>query len=69
MYVCLCHGISDSDIRRAAREGARTLDELSAVTGCATACGACGEIAQSLIAEVAVASDGVRAFPLPMLAA
>jgi bacterioferritin-associated ferredoxin len=51
MYVCLCYGVSDSDIRRAADEGAKSLAELSAQTGCATNCGCCAELAVAVLAE------------------
>ena len=36
MYVCICNGITDRDIRRAADEGCRDLTELTMRTGCGT---------------------------------
>lgn len=65
MYVCICNGITDSDIRRAASAGARDLQDLSAMTGCATSCGTCADVAVSLLRE----SENSRALPLPILAA
>lgn len=42
MYVCICKGVSDHQIRRAVEEGARSWREVQQVTGCGTQCGKCG---------------------------
>jgi len=65
MYVCICNGITDRAVREAAQAGARDLTDLSAMTGCATSCGSCGELAMQLLRE----AQRERAFPLPLLAA
>ena len=42
MYICLCHGITDKQIRSCVVEtGARTLCDLSGKLGVATQCGSC----------------------------
>ena len=64
MYVCICNGITDRDIRDAARAGASDLSDLSPMTGCSTACGRCGELATDILRE-ARSED----FGLPLLAA
>ena len=69
MYVCLCYGISDSDIRRAAADGARSLADLSARTGCATSCGCCADLAAELISEETARNQVDRGFPLRLVAA
>ena len=51
MYVCVCTGITDKDIREAARLGARDLNQLSAATGCNTVCGSCGDLALEILRE------------------
>ena len=51
MYICLCHGITESAIRAAATGGARTFRQLSFMTGCGTQCGSCAEQAQTLLEE------------------
>ncbi|MEB2314584.1 MAG: (2Fe-2S)-binding protein [Xanthomonadaceae bacterium] len=51
MYVCICNGITDRDIRDAVRAGADDLSDLSAITGCATVCGSCGELAMDILRE------------------
>ncbi len=51
MYVCICNGITDRDIRDAVRAGAHDLEQLSAATGCTTSCGSCGELAVEIMRE------------------
>jgi bacterioferritin-associated ferredoxin len=51
MYICLCHAVTDSAIRKAANEGVRTLKELSFRTGCGTQCGSCANQARQLIED------------------
>jgi bacterioferritin-associated ferredoxin len=41
MIICLCHRISDRDIRRAARDGCPSFDALQEETRVGTGCGAC----------------------------
>ncbi|MCL5060326.1 MAG: bacterioferritin-associated ferredoxin [Candidatus Thermoplasmatota archaeon] len=58
MYVCLCHSVTDTDIRRLVRtEGVCTLRELSRELGVATQCGKCGRCAKEVLRE---AVDAVR---------
>lgn len=68
MFVCLCYGVSDSDIRRAADEGAASLSDLSARTGCATHCGSCAEVAMEILNERCATRSSPAIFPLPILA-
>lgn len=68
MFVCLCYGISDSDIRRAADEGAATLADLSARTGCATHCGSCAEVALQVMSEHRASRERLHEFPFPIIA-
>ena len=49
MYVCVCHGITDRDIRRAAAEGVRSFAELQARTGCSDCCGCCEQEARATL--------------------
>jgi len=52
MYVCLCNGVTDHDIRRAVASGCRTLGDLTMQTGCGANCGCCLAMAADLLAEV-----------------
>ena len=41
MYVCLCKIASDTDVKSAIDDGARTVDEVGEACGAGTGCGAC----------------------------
>ena len=41
MYVCICHGVTEKDIKKAASEGVSSIQELQLKTGAATGCGGC----------------------------
>jgi bacterioferritin-associated ferredoxin len=51
MYVCLCHCVTDQDIRRAADEGCADLHELTMRSGCGATCGSCRPIAADILSE------------------
>jgi len=51
MYVCICNGITDKQIRRAARNGASSLNELSGELGVAAGCGSCARMAEDILSE------------------
>ena len=63
MYVCICNGVTERDIRQAADAGCRSLPELTMRTGCGATCGTCLETAASLLDEVRASRES----PLPML--
>ena len=49
MYVCICNAVTDSAIRAAVEDGARSLRDLSAQTGCSTQCGRCVPVAREVM--------------------
>jgi bacterioferritin-associated ferredoxin len=51
MYVCLCNGITENQIRDAVSDGVRSLRELRADLGVASCCGKCADCAQQVIRE------------------
>jgi len=51
MFVCLCNGITESQIRAAASTGISTLEELTDHLGVASQCGQCGAMAQAVLDE------------------
>jgi len=51
MYVCLCNGITDRDVRECARRGCGTLDELAAKLGVGAGCGRCRCVAKEILDE------------------
>lgn len=51
MYVCVCNAVTERDIEKAVRRGARSLAELRLATGCSSNCGQCADLAETLIDE------------------
>ena len=49
MYVCLCMGVSDKDIKKVVREGACSAAEVMRCTGAGTRCGSCVSEVVSLV--------------------
>lgn len=49
MYVCLCNGISDRQIREVVDRGAASLGEVQAHLPVANCCGRCEDTAQDVI--------------------
>ncbi|WP_101925279.1 MULTISPECIES: (2Fe-2S)-binding protein [Luteimonas] len=69
MYVCICNGVTDSQIRQAAAAGCREVAELTMRTGCGATCGSCLDMASDLLrrshADHALQSAGaLYEFPL-----
>lgn len=49
MFVCICNGVTDSQIRQAAANGCREVSELTMRTGCGATCGSCMDMAAGLL--------------------
>ena len=62
VYVCICNGITDHQIREAADNGCSTVAELTMRTGCGSNCGSCLDMAADMIAQMQAE------LPLPVLA-
>lgn len=60
MYICICHGITERQIREAVEGGADSLSALSAELGVATCCGTCSVAAQQVIKETPAATTRAR---------
>lgn len=63
MYVCVCNGVTDKQIIRAAENGAMTLQDLSDELKVATCCGRCANCAKKVLHE---AHSRNRVFELPL---
>ena len=61
MYVCLCNGVTEREVRQVAEAGCRTISELTMRTGCGANCGSCVELAGQLLDEIHAT------VPLPVL--
>jgi bacterioferritin-associated ferredoxin len=66
MYVCICNGVTDRDIRQAAEAGCRTVAELTMRTGAGATCGSCLDMAADLLTA---ARPKEAEFELPVLQA
>ncbi|TYT26885.1 bacterioferritin [Luteimonas viscosa] len=66
MYVCICNGVTELDIRRAAEAGCGSLPELTMRTGIGACCGTCVETASALLEQSRPAgmSSGLVALPV-----
>ena len=51
MYVCLCKGITDSQIRAAIEDGASSFKEVRNTLGVASQCGKCGILTREILRE------------------
>ena len=60
MIVCVCAGVSDRQIRRAAAEGACTVACLREALGVAARCGRCADCATRLLEEAQAMQAPVR---------
>jgi bacterioferritin-associated ferredoxin len=49
MYVCICHGITEKTIQKAARSGVTTLSQLANETGATSGCGSCADMAEDIL--------------------
>jgi bacterioferritin-associated ferredoxin len=56
VIVCFCRGLSESDLRAVVAAGAGTVDDVSAVCGAGTDCGACRMVVEDVVAEAGGAS-------------
>ena len=54
MYVCLCKGITDTQIRAAIEDGANSLADVRNTLGVASQCGKCGNLTREILREARV---------------
>ena len=57
MYVCLCKGITDSQIRAAIEDGANSFKEVRNTLGVASQCGKCGILTREILRETLLDSS------------
>ena len=51
MYVCLCNGITEREVREAAESGITSMRELGRETGVGQQCGRCACMAKGILRE------------------
>ena len=53
MFVCICHAVTDVDVRSAVTSGATDVDSVAARTGASTGCGTCRDTLCGLVDRLA----------------
>jgi len=51
MYVCICKGITDTQIRSAVEDGASSLRDVRNTLGVASQCGKCSVLTKEIVRE------------------
>ncbi|ANF59065.1 bacterioferritin-associated ferredoxin [Halotalea alkalilenta] len=51
MYVCLCKGVTDRQLRQAVEEGASSWKEVREATGCASQCCKCARVGKEIVRD------------------
>lgn len=49
MFVCVCHAVTDREIREAVDGGVDQIEQLEELCGVGTGCGSCRHVAQEII--------------------
>ena len=60
MYICICHAITDKDIKQAIEDGATTMPCLAKQLGVSTQCGKCKSDVLDIIQETTQSSQNVQ---------
>ena len=61
MYICICKGITDGQIRQAVSNGAASIKDLRKQLGVASQCGKCACLAKNVLNE-ASSDDNTNLF-------
>lgn len=70
MYVCLCHNVTDKDIRHLVHtEGVTSMRELREQLGVATQCGKCSRCAKEVLQEAVSEMHTERRHCIPIMSA
>lgn len=63
MYVCICHAVTDRQIRNAVRDGARSMRDISRELSVSTCCGKCGVTARQIVRDTLQAPEPLASAP------
>lgn len=63
MYVCVCKGITDRQIKAAIDQGASTLGQVRKALGVATQCGKCAVTTREILEEALSVTPMVNGMP------
>ncbi|MEE4661275.1 MAG: bacterioferritin-associated ferredoxin [Halieaceae bacterium] len=62
MYICVCKGITDTQIRAAVEDGASSLRDIRTSLGVASQCGKCGVLTRQILRESMVNNNDEQLF-------
>ena len=65
MYICICNAVTESAIRKAVRDGARSVFDLTLRTGCSTQCGTCTDVVRDILNDT-LAEIGAERTPVEL---
>jgi bacterioferritin-associated ferredoxin len=51
MYVCVCHAVTDKQLREAISQGSHSLRDLRRQLGVITSCGKCGRCVREILQQ------------------
>jgi bacterioferritin-associated ferredoxin len=51
MFVCLCVGVRDSNIKECIKNGAKSVDAVAFETGAGTVCGGCRPLIETMVGD------------------
>ena len=57
MYICICNGVTERQLKECALSGAKSLDELAFQLGVGTGCGRCRDCARGVLREIHAECD------------
>ena len=66
MYVCICKGVTDRQIRRAVDAGATRMRDLRRELGVCTDCGKCGPCAREILHDSLDRQNGSMTATIPV---
>jgi bacterioferritin-associated ferredoxin len=52
LYICICNAVTQKAVEQCAREGARSVDDLTARLGVGAGCGRCRECAMEILGDL-----------------
>lgn len=62
MYVCLCKGVTDHQIKEAISAGATSVGQLRKCLGVASQCGKCGITAREILQETLTSANAAAGY-------
>ena len=59
MYICICNAVTERQVKECAKDGAKSVEDLTVRLGVAAGCGRCRECAIEILREVCTGSSKI----------